>query len=176
MSRRLAIALAASCVINIVLLVVGRGSFGQIIAMIFALGLAVISVGIGFLTYLVARLAVEAPALRRFARRAVILGLVAGSSLVSLPIGSLVNGYDMGQAKSFCDRLRPALKRHRQATGRYPETVSKVTTRDQLPWLLRGEHFYFSSSDGYSFLIRHQWGMLDGVASDSSSAGWREFD
>jgi hypothetical protein len=175
MSRRWTIVIAAACVINLALIVLGRGSRGQFIVLFLILSIGLLALCIGSLLLLAAKLGWTSPALRRLATRAIIVGGIAWSCLVSVPFGILVSRYDIWQAMSFCDQLHPALDEYKRTTGRYPASVSEVS-KGRPPWLLRDGRFYLTSDDQYGFIIMDPAGMLEGVEYDSRSGLWSEFD
>ena len=122
MSRRLALSLAACCAVNLAMVFLGRGSFHQGLVVVLILMIALPILGIGALWLRFA----SSPDGRGFAKFVIATGCVAGSCLISMPIGTIVNWYDIEQARAFCNRLRPELERHRQRTDRYPDRLPRV--------------------------------------------------
>ena len=172
MSRCLALSLAASCAINLAMVFLGRGSFhqGLVVVLIMLVALPILGIGALILRF------GASPDSRRFAKYVIAFGCAAGSSLISLPIGSIVNWYDIEQARAFCDRLRPELERHRQRTGRYPERLPHEVVRGLLPRLLRDREFYRPSGTFYTISFIDPSGMLNGLDFDSRTGEWSEWD
>jgi hypothetical protein len=173
MSRGMAFTLAASLAINLVLAAIGRGSFVQSLAVVLIIPIALILLCIGSLIF---RFGGASPGHRRLAMRAIAFGLVAGNCFISLPIGWLVNRYDIEQAKSFCNRLRPELERHRYRTGRYPEQLPPASAGGRLPRLLKDSEFYHSFKDFYVISFGDPSGIFNGFEYDSRDGAWSEWD
>lgn len=177
MSRMSAFTFALYTGINLALVFIGRGSFGQLLAVICTCWIALVSACIGAIIHLVGHIGGGAsPTHRRLALRATAFGLLASGCLVSYPIGLLVNRYDVEQAKNFCDRVRSELERYRSETGRYPKRLSEVSDSGRLPRLLQGTEFYQSDGSEYSFQFSDPSEMLAGFAFDSRSEVWDEWD
>jgi hypothetical protein len=173
MPSRFPFAFVASFAINLVLVVLRRGSFELFLAMTPLIPIALISLCIGSL---ILKFPGVSRGERRLATRAIVFGFVAGSCFISLPIGWFVNWYDIGQAKSFCDRLRPELERYRSRTGLYPEQLSQVTTDVQLPRILRQAKFYRPFEGYYRFSFRNHSRIFSEIEFDSRDGVWCKWD
>jgi hypothetical protein len=162
-----------SLALYLALVLVCRTSIGQFLCVITAIPIAFISLcgGSFFLIF-----GGTWPALRRLATRAIVVGSVAGSCVIAVPLGSLINRYYIEQAQSFCERLRPELERHKQTIGRYPKRLSQLPIGEPVPQLLRGAEFYHSSGDSYSFSITDPSGIFNGYEFDSRYGIWSRWD
>jgi hypothetical protein len=101
------------------------------------------------------------------------VGAVTASTLLSLPIGHLVCLYEVDRAKRFCDAMRPALERYRDATGSYPSEASRGR---RVPRLLRQVRFYERREGGYRFLVPDPSRIFAAYEFDSRSGDWYYWD
>ena len=137
MPRRAMVPLTASVLLNVVLVLLGRGSFGHwFLAMVLATWIA------GYALLLAGGLYVIgywAPRLRRSARIVAIITLVCVSGVVSLAPGPWVVEHDIDAAKRYCNALIVQIDDYQRAPGSYPVDVSVLHPDPNVPLLLRGD-------------------------------------
>ena len=172
MSMRRVFVCAASVAVNLALVAWGRGAIGQIIVISILVQLAFVALFVGFF------MRVAPAGVWRHAWPVIAVGVIAGSCLISLPIGSLVNRYEMTRARQFCDGLRPGLDRFRRSNGRYPGQLSELPIKVQPPWLLDGTEFYHleGAGSGYRFSFVDPSRFLAGYDFDSRRGTWDYWD
>jgi hypothetical protein len=167
-------ALASALLLNLVLLVLGRGSFGHWLLAVAAvvIGVALIVVGEAMPVLL------ASPAVRRAGRAGIAFGAILVSSVVSLAVGVFLNEREIAHAQHYCAALAPSLERFRQQNGRYPEDLTQVGVGGRPPWLLRGHDFYkaYNNGLGYRFDFIDPSSLLAGYTFDSRSGTWHRWD
>ncbi|WP_165074136.1 hypothetical protein [Paludisphaera rhizosphaerae] len=187
MRRDFGLALAASVAMNLALACHFRGSMEQFILLILAFWVMVFCFGLAACMFVVARISparqqpaigavVEwaSPILRRSTTGVVLVGLVAGSAVFSLPFGVALLQYDIHNAKAYCESLQPAIDRHRTETGRYPDRPPGILPNASLPRLLRGHAFYHAQADDYMFDFSDPSGVFSMIVYDSRRGEWQE--
>lgn len=166
----LKLAITAPIVMNLALAFYGRGSMGQIFFVILVIWLVPVFLGLAALTFVMYRIS---PRFRRATGGLVLAGLLAGTSVFSLPLGLALNRYDVNRAKAYCDSLRPAIERHKTDTGRYPKQPPGTSPDSVPPRLLRGKDFYYPQVDDYMFAFSDSMDVFDMIVYDSRTGEWR---
>jgi hypothetical protein len=78
-----------------------------------------------------------------------LVSLVAGLMIASAFIGLFIAGRDVRDARAYCQSLVPRLEKYKEDTGKYPEDVAAISTRENEPLLLKGKRFYIPQTEGY---------------------------
>ena len=173
MSRNVALACAASIVLNIGFVIMGRGSCLQLAAAGVMVFLAIACVGIGSFCSVFG----QSPEIKnRVSAGYFTTGAVAASCLLSLPIGSMLHQREVVRATDFCEKLRPELERYRQVNGQYPDRLSQIQVRGELPSLLKGEEFYRVRDGVYEFDFTDPSSLFAGYHFDSRQGEWYRWD
>jgi hypothetical protein len=110
------------------------------------------------------------------ARASAGIALVAGSSLVSLPVGAALCERDIGAAKGYCESLVPRLESYRRTHGSYPTDVRLVGDVAPPPRLLADGTYYTTTGSGFRFSFVNPSGLMDGYEYDSSTGRWGKWD
>jgi hypothetical protein len=156
------------------LVVSGRGSFGHNLLLVMTTFAAVGCWTVGGLLFLVSG---RGPSRWKEAGRMVLIlgGLLLGL-WASLPFGIMLNRRDVTEARAFCEGMIPAIERLKAQTGCYPATPPGVTPSVAWPRLIDKRHFHSADADRYGFNFTDPSGMMNGLAYDSRSGGWYEWD
>jgi hypothetical protein len=172
--RGLIIAGALALLLNVLLVIFGRGSFLHIVFVFGAVVyIAVPGVVAGVVFW---RVRQRGPTVRVLAKLAFAVSAVAASTIISGLVGTAVLARDIANAKRYCESLIPKLEQYRSAHGIYPTDLSALRDRGVPPRLLRDEDYYHSNGLGYSFSFGDPGGMMNGFARDQQSANWEEWD
>jgi hypothetical protein len=171
MSKTLGIALAASLVVGLLVMMIDPAwpFLCELVAHV-AFVTAALSWAIGILS------------MKRFGgqpreRRAVIpafaVASVAQSCLIAFQVSPGVRA-DLSDARIYCARLGALLEQYKKLNGSYPSRLSLVPLDEPLPRLLRGRDFYSSWGQYYQFSVIPPHGRTQYF--DSVVGLWREAD
>jgi hypothetical protein len=169
------IAIAASVVLNAVLILWGRGSF---LAAIIALGT---SFWIGLPLIILSAVFFSIAARKNSARFTSIAGsgiaaaLVIFSTMLSIPIGNKVVDHDVREAKVFCEALVPKMELIREQTGGYPRDISTLLEGIYMPHLFE-PRWYHCDGTNFSFTIGDPGTIMGGWSYDNQRKKWDYWD
>jgi len=173
MPRSVAVAICASLLLNVVLLLIGRGSFGHwFLALVLATWIA------GYALLLAGGLYVIgywAPRIRRGARIVAIIALVCVSGVISLAPGHWVVEHDIDAAKRYCDALIIQIDDYKRAHGAYPADVSVLHPDPNVPLLLRADWstMYRPYGSWFSIDFTDPRGIMNWIGYSSTTREWR---
>lgn len=173
MSRNAILTCVSSLLLNMGFVLLGRGSFLQVVAVGLMLLLALAIGSFGCILYVLSR---PPGPMRETAMAVLTTGAVGASCLLSLPIGAMLHQRDVARATDFCEKLRSELERYRQVNGHYPDQLSQIEVREDLPWLLKGEEFYHVRDGAYQFSFTDPSSLLAGYEFDSRQSEWNHWD
>ncbi len=169
-------AMATAAGLNLPLVLLGRGSFLQgmaVTALVVLLAApAALIGGVALLSCYLGRSSWE----RGVAQGALGLAAVLGSTVASIPAGLAVHQVDVRDAKGYCEGLIPRLEEFRRGHGSYPTDLSQLGRLPPPPLLLRGETFYHSNGDEYDFDFLDPAGMFNGYHYDGEAGQWHRWD
>lgn len=169
------IAIAASVVLNAVLILWGRGSF---LAATIPLGT---SLWIGLPLLILSGVFCSIAARRNRVRfmnvcaGGIAVALVIFSTLLSLPLGKRVLAHDLRRARTFCESLIPQLEQSKAENGNYPRDIRGMLGGRRPPSLL-GSSFYQSDGTSFTFIISDPGTIMGGVEFNSQTKGWHHWD
>ena len=169
------IAIAATVMLNTILILWGRGSF---LAAIIALGA---SFWIGLPVIIVSAVCFAIAARRNSARlmsiagSGIAAGLVIFSTLLSIPIGNKFVDHDVHEAKAFCEDLVPKMELIREQTGGYPRDISALLGGIYLPHLFE-PRWYHCDGTNFSFTIVDPGTIMGGWSYDNQRKKWDYWD
>jgi hypothetical protein len=175
MPRSVAVAICASVLLNLVLLLLGRGSFGHwFLALVLATWIA------GYALLLAGGLYVIgywAPRVRRAARIVAIIALVCVSGVISLAPGHWMVEHDIVAAKRYCEALIVQIDDYKRAHGSYPVDMSVLHPDPNVPLLLRGDwpSIYQNHDSRFSINFTDPRGIMNWIGYDSSTREWSTF-
>jgi len=96
-----------------------------------------------------------------------LVSLVIFLMLVSACIGLFVATADVKDAMAYCEAMIPRLEKHKQDTGKYPDALEAVASREHEPRLLRGRQFYVPQPNGYVLEFRRpqkKWELIEYIS------------
>jgi hypothetical protein len=161
---------AAAVIANAAIAMIGRGSFlPAFIVVSMAMAIAVPAFVLAFIFFFFRR---RSPRCARVFRWAAILGVVFASCLPSLPAGYLVAGYDIANAKAYCEALAPKLEAYHSRSGSYPRDILLVVDTSNCPRLLRSPTFYYNAGPTYVFFFDDPHGFFHTWSWDSARREW----
>ena len=172
--RTISFALIASILVNTAFAVVGRGSFTHgigVIALVAYIGLPALVFGIGAFA-----VGFHLPGAKTLSRYALAFAFLMWSTLISLPVGSILLEHDIEAAKGYCESLIPELEAYRTTHGTFPANIAMVADKPTLPRLLSKSSYYWSDGAKFCFSFGNPAGMMNGFVYDSDSNRWSEWD
>lgn len=173
----LVVALAGSALLNLALVALGRGSFGQGLLVILLVYIAATAAILGIVA--IARPRVIGSGARWIGRSAIAFAFVLASTLVSLPLGGRVHDRDVAEAKAYCEALVPRLEAYRRQHGAYPSTIELLGDLPRTPLLLQRYPYYrysIAQDSTYYFTFSDPAEMMGSHGYSSQSGTWARFD
>lgn len=116
----------------------------------------------------------------------IIISLLTLFSLVSLPVGDVINESDVANAKNYIDEIKKNVDKYYLENDEYPRFISDYIddSEQENPWLLkRQEYFtmgvrgtyYFSRAHKYCFIFQNPASDFS-YFSMTSSRGWNKYN
>ncbi len=165
-----------SLLLDFALVYFGRGSFGQL-AFVFC-SVVFVALPAFFVWFVVVVVGCFFQSVWPFHRALLGCTIVAGSTIVSLPIADALNRRDIDQAKTYCELLVPRIDEFRARHGKYPKRLALLGDVPEPPYVLqRNPGSYFGADESrYWFLFSDPAGMMGGWHYDSEARKWTTWD
>jgi hypothetical protein len=168
----LVIALGVAIVLNVWAVKLGRGSHVHISLVLQAIGLVGLPVFVISLVLMcVGRDKWPLVFIAGYAMN--LVSLVIFLMLISACIGLFVATADTRAAMSYCEALIPRVEKYKQDTGKYPDTIEAVASREHEPLLLQGRQFYIAMPDGYVLEFKRPQKTWETIEYTSWTGKWK---
>ena len=165
----------AAFAVAVILIFLGRGSFLHVSAVV------AVNLWIGFPLLMVAAGARivwkfdRSYGVRRVMTSSLLAVGLLSFQLLTIPAGKIVLARDIQKAEAYCESLVLTLDRLKEKQGAYPRSQEKaIKEPDDLPRILRSDHFYWSNGQIFTLTFADPAGELTFYEFNSARRRWEK--
>ena len=112
---------------------------------------------------------------RRVMMTALLAVGVLSFQLLTVPAGKIILARDIRKAEAYCESLILTLDQLKEAQGAYPRSQEKIIKEpDDLPRILRSDHFYWSNGQIFTLTFADPAGPLNFYEFNSARRKWEK--